>query len=573
MLSSFTMVTLMKNSTMPILLNLGLLLLFSLFSTYALSQDSRLVKGIGLDDNDKSSQAKQLDNIKKQPQKVMSEGVAEKVRDGTKISFDKREQREKETRSHLEHHPSSLIEDINGGSHIKNEWILDTSPRKNRINISESFKLAYLTNPQLSAQRANTRGIDESLQIAFGSFMPKVYGQATALTQSFNLMTPKYDQSAFGGRDGLDLKTNPTPVFAGLTASLNVFNGFKGVNGVNQAEAQIHQSRELLRTSELSVFLATVQSYMSVLNDAAVYKIRKKYTDVVAQQLVVGREKVKGGEISETDLREIESYLAQGERNAVAANTALQGSIAFFKRVTGIAPNTLTPAKAIEDKLPKTQEAALVKAFRDHPLIVAARYNVDINKYAVKIAEAGLLPTVDLVAGYGQNWNYFGTQGQRLYQGGGGVQINVPFYDGGVSYGSIRQAKQRLGEAESLYDFQITQIRQQVETNWAAWHNSSRLLLAARQQVARAEEALAGLRYEIDFGLRTTWDVLNYQQILTEARVAMVNAQRERVISSYTVLASIGDLDAQNLNLDIPRYDPSEHYNRVKLQMIGTDPW
>jgi outer membrane protein len=153
------------------------------------------------------------------------------------------------------------------------------------------------------------------------------------------------------------------------------------------------------------------------------------------------------------------------------------------------------------------------------------------------------------------------------------VQINVPFYDGGVSYGGIRQAKQRVGEAESLYDFQISQIRQQIETNWAAWKNSALLLDKARLQVDRAQEALSGLRYEIGFGLRTTWDVLNYQQILTEARIAMINAQRDRILTSYNLLASIGGLSAQNLNLETSTYDPKQHYNNVKMQMIGTEPW
>lgn len=455
---------------------------------------------------------------------------------------------------------------------IAGEWELSEPSVSRETSINDALKRAYETNPQLSAQRANTRGIDENLQIALGSFMPKVYGQATALTQSFNLLSPRYDQTAFG-RDGIDLKTNPTPVYAGVTAALNVFNGFKGVNGVNQAEAQIHQSRELLRTSEISVLLAAVQSYMAVMNDLATYNVRFKYAEIVSQQLSISREKVKNGEISVTDTSEIESYLAQGERNIISAKTSIQGSIAFYKRVTGIAPKKLVPPKSIQDKLPKTLGDALSRGFRDHPLVIAARYNVDINKYAVKMAEANLLPTVDLVAGYGQNWNFFGTQGQRLYQGGGGVQINVPFYDGGVSYGGIRQAKQRVGEAESLYDFQISQIRQQIETNWAAWKNSALLLDKARLQVDRAQEALSGLRYEIGFGLRTTWDVLNYQQILTEARIAMINAQRDRILTSYNLLASIGGLSAQNLNLETSTYDPKQHYNNVKMQMIGNEPW
>lgn len=334
--------------------------------------------------------------------------------------------------------------------------------RKAADSITDALRHAYLNNPQLRAQRANTRSVDENLQIAFGSFMPKISGQASAGILSFNLLNSRYDASAFGGRDGFDLKSNTNPVFGAITGTINIFNGFKGVNGINQAEAQIHQSRELLRASEMSVFLATVQSYMAILNDAATFRIRKNYAAVVSQQLAVAREKVAAGEISSTDLKEIETYLAQAEKNSIAANTALQGSIAYYKRVTGQSPTVIGPAASISEKLPKSLEMALQTGFAEHPLVVAARYNVDINKYAIKIAESGLLPTVDLVTSYGQNWNYFGTQGQRLYQGGGGIVVNVPFYDGGVSYSSTRQAKERLAESEALFDLQISQIRQQL---------------------------------------------------------------------------------------------------------------
>lgn len=443
----------------------------------------------------------------------------------------------------------------------------------NDMDLAGALSTAYTTNPQLKAQRANTRGIDENLQIALGSFMPTVQGQASAGILSFNLLNSQYNASAFGGTDGLDLKSNTNPVLAGVTATMNIFNGFKGVNGVNQASAQIHQSRELLRASEMTVFQAVVESYMNVLSDTAIYDVRRKYVDVLSNQIKITEEKVHSGEISQTDLDQVGTYLAQSEKQTVSANTSLMGSIAFLRRVIGTSPKRVSPASIPKNLLPKSLDEAISLSMRDHPMVIAARYNVEINQYAIKMAESQLLPKVDAVAGYGQNWNYFGTQGQRLYQGGGAVQVSVPFYDGGVSYGQIRQAKEKLGEAQSLYDLQVSLVRQQVETQWASWKNSEKLLSKAKEQVHKAEAALAGLRYEIRYGLRTTWDVLNYQQILTDARIGYIGAQKERVIASYNLLASIGALNMEHLEIDVLRYDPKDHYDQVHFQMIGTEPW
>jgi hypothetical protein len=72
------------------------------------------------------------------------------------------------------------------------------------------------------------------------------------------------------------------------------------------------------------------------------------------------------------------------------------------------------------------------------------------------------------------------------------------------------------------------------------------------------------VREEARVGQRTTPDVLNAQQDLVNARVALVTAQRDRVVASYTVLAASGALSPQILGLKIEVYDPVVHYQQVR---------
>ena len=59
-------------------------------------------------------------------------------------------------------------------------------------------------------------------------------------------------------------------------------------------------------------------------------------------------------------------------------------------------------------------------------------------------------------------------------------------------------------------------------------------------------------------GERTTLDVLNAQQELVNARVALVTSQHDRVVASYTLLwAAVGGLSVQRLGLNVPIYDPA----------------
>ena len=90
-----------------------------------------------------------------------------------------------------------------------------------------------------------------------------------------------------------------------------------------------------------------------------------------------------------------------------------------------------------------------------------------------------------------------------------------------------------------------------------------------RRRSTAAEIALNGVREEARVGQRTTLDVLNAQQELVNARVALVTAQRDRVVASYTLLSAVGRLSIPVLGLQVPIYDPLTHYQQVRDNWIG----
>jgi len=439
--------------------------------------------------------------------------------------------------------------------------------------IQEALSRSYLANPQLNAQRANTRAVDENMPQARGQWMPQATGQANAGIMNQNLLSSRYDQSAFGGRDGIDQKTITNPIGATGIVSWNIFNGFRGVNGINQAAAQIHQSREVLRNMELNVLQQSSSAYMGLLADIAIYDAQSQYVKFLEQQLEETKLRLEAGEVSMTDVNQTQNYLFQGKAQKVQYFIRLQASLATYKQIIQSAPVKLLPAKPIDHLLPTTVKDAIRYSDINHPAIIAARYNVEVNTYAVKISEGALAPTVSAQTSIGQNWNYFGTTNQRLYQGSGSIQLNVPLYEGGIYYSQVRQAKEKLGEAELLYDQQVNATHQQVEASWAAYQNAQKYLEASKKEVKYAQDSLEGLREEFRYGTRSAWEVLNYQQRLVQARIDFITGQRDRVLSTYNLLAAIGGLSASMLDLNVPHYQPTDHYDRVKNQFFGLEPW
>jgi outer membrane protein len=53
------------------------------------------------------------------------------------------------------------------------------------------------------------------------------------------------------------------------------------------------------------------------------------------------------------------------------------------------------------------------------------------------------------------------------------------------------------------------------------------------------------------------------------ARASVVGAQRDRVVSSFTLLAAIGRLSPQILGLPVNTYEPAVHYQQVRDNWVG----
>jgi outer membrane protein len=79
------------------------------------------------------------------------------------------------------------------------------------------------------------------------------------------------------------------------------------------------------------------------------------------------------------------------------------------------------------------------------------------------------------------------------------------------------------------------------------------------------------VREEYRVGQRTTLDVLNAQAELVNARVALVTAQRDRVVASYSLVSSVGRLSIASLGLahQAQVYRPEVHYDQVRDSWFG----
>ena len=195
-------------------------------------------------------------------------------------------------------------------------------------------------------------------------------------------------------------------------------------------------------------------------------------------------------------------------------------------------------------------------------------FGIDVQFLTVKINEGALLPTVNLQASVQQSYEQQMTV-FRSFGASAAAQLSVPIYQGGGEYALIRQSKETLAQQRLNLEQVRDATRANTVTVWGQLVAGKAQVQSAQAQVTASEIALNGVREEAKAGQRTTLDVLNAQQALVNARVALVTAQHDRVVASYGVLSAVGRLSPQVLNLATTTYDPSVHYHQVRDSWVG----
>ena len=261
--------------------------------------------------------------------------------------------------------------------------------------------------------------------------------------------------------------------------------------------------------------------------------------EVLTEQLKQTRDRFNVGEVTRTDVAQAESRLAAGRSALLGAQSNYVTSQANYRRVIGVDPGKLAPGTPVDRLSPNTLAKAIAQGQAQSPSVLAA----DVRRRCRR-ARSQDQRRCALSEPFGHGERVVGQQPafETVQQTQASVvgQLTIPIYQGGGEYSTIRQSKETLGQQRLNLDVNRDQARATVVQSWGQLDAAKAQIEATTAQVNAAEIALNGVREEARVGQRTTLDVLNAQQELVNARVALVTAQHDRVVASYTLLAAVG---------------------------------
>ncbi len=426
--------------------------------------------------------------------------------------------------------------------------------------IFEAMAEAYRSNPDLQAQRAYLRSVDENVAIAKSGYRPTI-----ALTGQYR--DANRDSNINPAEDG------GVATSYGATVSQPLFSGFSTLNSVKSADSASRSEQYNLSNYEQIIFLNASEAYLNVVRDEAIVNLQKNNEKLLKKQLDETQERFNVGELTRTDVAQSKSSHSQAVADRISAEGALEVSKAIYKQIIGKNPQNLSEPTNIHTFLPSTFAKALEYTEQNNFALLQAKEALKSREYAVKANYGALAPQLSATGTAAKSKNnskHHGDPNSSVDEVSWGLNASIPLYDAGENRARIRQSKYAKWQAqEAVLSAQRAAISA-ITGSWEAMVSYDAKIKALEEQVDANKIALEGVKKEEALGNRTVLDVLTAFQTLLNSQVQVVTARRDYYLSSMQVMQAMGKLTAKNLKLNVDLYNAKQYYKDTRNKWLST---
>ncbi len=319
-----------------------------------------------------------------------------------------------------------------------------------------------------------------------------------------------------------------------LTVSQLIWDGGATIASRRAARILEDQAYYALRDIiDQTVATIRTQFYQILLNRALI-QVQEESVNLLQSQLNDQRSRFEAGTVPQFNVLQAEVALQNQIPQLIAARNNYRISQLNLARTLGIPANRQyvsdepLPVSGTLEFIPIKFDlaSALVTARNNRPFLKAQRSNVLANVENITTAAAGFQPTLTANAGLEQASSGVSSNLKDTRQGWFfGFQGSWNIFDGGLTYGKLKQARGQLEQSKVTFDDSVRQVELEVSTAVSNLRQAQETVVSAQKAIEQARESLRLSQERLAAGTGTQLDVLNAQTALTTAQTNLVQAE------------------------------------------------
>ncbi len=323
-----------------------------------------------------------------------------------------------------------------------------------------------------------------------------------------------------------------------FTVTQNIYSGGRVSASIAEKKFLKSAAYFTLRDTIDKVIGQVRQQFSDVLVKKALIEVSNESVELASQQLKDAQNRFNAGTVprfnvlrAEVEVASVRPQLIRAKNEHLIAQLQLAKTLALEAAVTGKPPFECAGELDISERsLDLANALALARARR--PSLKALREQILAEKEAIKQANAGFKPQIDLSGGYRFQNNPATLHLDEHMEGYFlGVTGSWKIFDSFETMGLVAQAKAKFRSATLAYEDSVRQVELDVQKSFADLTQYRETIESQQKNVQQALEALRLAQERLSAGAGTQLEVLDARVALTRARTTELQARGEYVRS------------------------------------------
>lgn len=402
------------------------------------------------------------------------------------------------------------------------------------VTLEDAVRRAQAVQPGVVAALGNVNTAEAQLRTArLGAYLPNLTASSTG-TRSYS-DSPRLNPSTG------QLTTTTTSVNMGLSASVDLFTGFRRGADSRAAKASLGAAEADLTNAQFQAGLNVTQQFFDALAAQQLVHVRETGVRRAEEQLSLSEAKLRVGSATRSDsLRSLVNLgnarlqLVSAESDVARTQAGLARLIGVEGRVAAVDDSAFYQTTARLDTAAIRQEALAMS-----PRVQAAEASSVAAEASVKAARAAYFPTLALSGSAnwsGNNLDDYNLESSRQLQLG----LSWPLFNRFQREQSVQTRISSLNAAEATARDARREIEASLTTQYAALEAARVRIEITTTSVTAATEDLRVVNERYRVGAATILDVLNSQEALAQAEVDAVTARFDFLKARAQIEALIG---------------------------------
>jgi outer membrane protein len=396
-----------------------------------------------------------------------------------------------------------------------------------QVSLDEAVRRALAVQPAMVQAEGDRRNTGASMRSAFGAFLPTFTSNASA---------SRSNQGRIDFTTGQPIPPQYTYT-VGLSASLDLFDGFRRLANVRAASANSDAADAGVTNQRFQVTLQTKQIFYDALAREELVRVAQAQVKRAQQQLDISVQKLHAGSATRSDSLRSAVDLGNARLALLQAEANLATAQANLGRQVGVD----APVRAEPDtSLPMMPDTAVLRqdALSSAPLVLQADAQARAASAGIWSARSQYFPS--LTVSYNDNRQGTGTLFGNPETFSWRFGLSWTLFNGGTREqqqvsASVQRDITRARAADTR-----RQINAQLTQQIAALGTSYTQIGIATENVAAATEDLRVNQERYRVGAGTILDLLTSQASLTQAQTDLVQARFNYSIALAQLEALVG---------------------------------